>query len=243
MTDNLKSETTTEHEEKEGTEDLHLVKQRIQNFEYEGETATVRSLRKEAQRTLDNQLEALYDIDSKAMAILRVNIVLIGLILSLVALAVDQDVFPITDFYNFYVFVGVVALLLSAMVAAVTYTSSDTEVGFSVETIHTVIDADLTEQEFEAGAANSYAHWIKFNDVTNIKNTPLITITSGLLVLGILSLALGLYSAIIDHQTTAVATLAYTLFIFMMYFTGIITQLKRWITLVNLRRQDSRFRK
>jgi hypothetical protein len=120
------------------------------------------------------------------------------------------------------------------MVAAATYTASDAEVGFSDETIHKVIDADLSEREFEVGAASSYAHWIGFNDVTNIKNAPLITITAGLLILGILSLSIGVYEAVIGVQTTVIAVVAYLAYGVMMYFTGIITQVRRWVSVTDL---------
>lgn len=189
----------------------------------------MKALRKEAQRTLDHQLETLNDIDSKAMAILRINTILIGLVLTVFAIAVDfQEEFPVGNFSNEFVFAGVISLLLSSMVAAATYTASDAEVGFSSETIHSVVDADLTEHEFEVGAASSYGHWIEFNDSTNIRNAPLITITSGLLILGILSLSLGVYDAIIDYQITIIAAVAYVAYAIMMYFTGIVTQVRRW---------------
>lgn len=111
---------------------------------------------------------------------------------------------------------------------------SDTEVGLSAETIHSAIDAGLTEQEFEVGAASSYAYWIEFNDVTNLKNAPLITITSGLLILGILSLSLGVYDAIIDYRTTVIAAIAYIAYLIMMYFTGIASQVSRWASVTDL---------
>lgn len=236
MTD--ESEATDEGDDEppeDSDEELHPIKQQIRDLEYKGDTESAKSLRKEAQRTLDHQLAALDDIDTKAMTILRVNTVLIGLILSVFSLAVDfRDDFPVTDFHNIYIFGGVIALLLSAMVAAATYTASDTEVGLSAETIHSAIDAGLTEQEFEVGAASSYAYWIEFNDVTNLKNAPLITITSGLLILGILSLSLGVYDAIIDYRTTVIAAIAYIAYLIMMYFTGIASQVSRWASVTDL---------
>lgn len=219
---------------------LQHIRQRIQNLNYDGDTETAKSLRKEAQRTLDHQLRTLDDIDNKAMSILRVNTVLIGLILSAFAIAADfQGQVPVADFSNGYLFGGVISLLLSAMVAAATYTASDTEVGFSYETVHGVIDANLTEREFEVGAASSYAHWIKFNDVTNIKNAPLITVTSGLLILGILSLSIGVYEAVLDYHTEAIALIAYLAYVVLLYFTGITTQIRRWFSVVSLPRRLS----
>lgn len=211
------------------TDESHPFKSRIQDLDYRGDTATARSLRKEAQRTLDHQLAALNDIDSKAISILRVNTLVIGLVLSVVSiLAESSNEFTVGSFYNVYMFAGVAAFLLSSMVSAATYTASDAIVGFSDETIHGAIDADLTADEFEVGAASSYGHWIAFNDVTNIKNAPLITITAGLMILGILNLSLGVYSAVIDQLTQIIAGGAYLAYAVILYVTGLSKQVRRW---------------
>ena len=113
-------------------EGVHPLTHRIEHLAYEGDSETAKKLRREAERTLGYQLEALHDIDPKAMAILRTNVVFIGLILTLFALATDvRDDVAITAFLNGYVAAGIVSLLISSMVAAATYTASDIEVGFS----------------------------------------------------------------------------------------------------------------
>ena len=223
------------------TDESHPLRRRISTLDYRGDPATARSLRKEAQRTLDHQLAALDDIDSKAISILRVNTLVIGLVLSVTSILTDSsNEFSVGSFYNVYMFAGVAVFLLSSMVAAATYTASDAIVGFSDETIHGVIDADLAADEFEVGAASSYGHWIAFNDVTNIKNAPLITITAGLMILGILNLSLGVYSAVIDQWTPVIAGGAYLAYAVILYFTGLTKQVRRWSNVSNRPRPVAR---
>jgi hypothetical protein len=47
--------------------------------------------RQEAQRTLDNQFRMLSDIDDKAARLLRINLILLGIILTGISIAADSS--------------------------------------------------------------------------------------------------------------------------------------------------------
>lgn len=209
-----------------GDGDKHPLKQSIGELEYQGEIETLQALRHEAHRTLDHQLAALDDMDSKAMAIMRVNIVLLGLILTLLSLAADDRIVEaelqyVTGLTNSYMFIGVLALLSSTSLGALTYTASDSDIGIESEKIHAVIDAGLTEREFEIAATQSYGYWIRHNRRTNKLNAPLVTLTSVLVIIALAHLSLAVYVAFIDRGTYLLAALTWMLLFVLVIIAGL----------------------
>ena len=202
------------------------------------------TLREEVQRTLDNQLSALDDIDTKAMAILRVNIILLGLLLTLLSLAADPgflagpDPRHVAALTNSYMFVGIVSLLFSTALAALTYTASDADVGIEYEKIHAVIDADLTEREFEIAAAQTYGHWIRYNRRTNKLNSLLITLTSILAIVVIANLSLAVYSAFVDQYTGMLVLITWLLLGRLAWMAGLPAQVRSALGVINEERRS-----
>lgn len=210
-------------------DDQHELKQLIQSLDYQGDVATVRKLRDEGRRTVDHQLDTLDDIDTKAMKILRVNILLVGFILTAFTFGVEEfDTEAVLQFGNEFVGIGISALLISSALAAFVYTASDTEAGMKYSYIHKAIDADLTNEEFEIGAANSYANWIEFNDETIIRNAPIITLTSFLVIVGIVNLSIGVYRGLDGAYPWLIGLAANLSLVGLALKTGIRGQLKRY---------------
>lgn len=204
------------------------IKQRIQELNYQGDVETARELRDEARRTLDHQLEAIDDIDEKAARLLRFNVIIIGLILSVIAILAElEGVDVVAEFQNVFIIGGIALFLLSALLAAVTYTASDTEGGFGYASIHEAIDADLNREEFYVGAASSYANWIEFNDNTNKKNAFLITLTSLLLIAGVIGISLGVYEALVTDEMTIPLIISGAVYLFFVWYSGIKAQFWR----------------
>lgn len=209
--------------------DLHPLKEDIRDLEYAGDTETLTKLREESQRTLRNQLDTLDDIDSKSMSILRINIVLLGLILTAVSIASDtpngSSIVPVTELNNLYFVSGIVAILVSTAIAALTYTASDSDVGIQQERIYSTIDANLSEREFEVAATQTYAHWIGFNRRTILLNAPYITLTTLLIVVALIHLSLGVYDAFLGDHTLMLAIVAWVSVFFLAYGAGLHSQL------------------
>lgn len=204
------------------------IKSRIQRLNYQGDLETAKQLRNEGRKTVDHQLDAIQDIDEKAARLLRFNVLIIGLILSVLAIVSEfNGVDTVAQFGNNFTIGGIVLFLLSALVAAVTYTASDTEGGFEHQAIHNAIDADLTEEEFYVGAASSYAKWIKFNDEINKKNAFLITLTSLLLSGGLIGVSLGAYNAHISDQMYIPAIGTGLVLLVFVWYSGILEQFLR----------------
>lgn len=162
----------------------------------------LRVAREEAHRTVDSQSKTLDDIDSKAARVLRVNLVLLGVVLTGISVAVnahpggERAVGVLADLANYYTVAGIVLLLASTAVAAVTYTASDLRTGMSGKDLRAVLDNEYDYRQNLEGIVESYSHWIEHNFRTNAKNAPLETLTLLLLVYAMTALALGTDSAV-----------------------------------------------
>lgn len=203
--------------------------EKLRDITFDGDAEAASTLRNEAQRTIDAQMSSLGDIDSKAIKILRINLVLTGIILTLLSFVaqVGDPEISVQAFVNPFVGAALVSLLLSSAMAALTYTASDLDVGVDPEDLARLLELDVTVQESDVVLTKGYARWIDFNDETNVRNTPLITGTILLVVFAIAFLSLGVYDALLGPvpgpltATTIVALVIVTL------LTGFVGQVRR----------------
>lgn len=170
---------------------------RLRSINFDGDLEAARQLRTEAQRTVDQQVASLNDIDSKAIRILRVNVLVVGLILTALSFVSRAESINVPAFLNSYMGFGVLSLILSSAFAALTYTASDLEVGVDPEDVALILERDASTADLEEVVTKSYATWIRFNDRTNVRNTPLITTTVFFVIAAIAYLSLGVYAALI----------------------------------------------
>lgn len=190
--------------------------------------------REEAQRTVDEQNQTLNDIDTKAIQILRLNVLLIGTVLTLVSLTLQpSDQFPrLSTLINSYTVLGTGTLLLSAALAALTYTASTNQIGVNYEDILTLTatDGKYSNLEILDGlVVEGYGDWIRFNDETNIINSLYITLTILTLIYAISLFSLGIVVASpfvlpwYGYAILLAALVGYT------YLSGIKKQGKRYV--------------
>ncbi|SFR66371.1 hypothetical protein SAMN04487947_3302 [Halogeometricum rufum] len=152
----------------------------------EPEVETLRTAREEARETLDAQLAALDDIDSKALSMFRLNVALVGVLVSALSFAAASDVTAATALVNPAVGAGVASFALSATAAGLTYTASGQHVGIGPRALEAA--TGRTEREFLSSLLSSYAHWLRYNERTNERKALLVTLS----VLGTVGGALGL---------------------------------------------------
>lgn len=200
------------------------MKKNIEEIDFQGDLGALQRLTEEGKHTLEYQLNSLNDIDSKAISILRINVLLMGLLFTAASFVVDSQ-FRISALDNLAFYVGIVSLLLSSALAALTYTASDSEVGIESGKINEVIQSNLTEKEFELAAAQSHVRWIWFNNRTNIINAPLITLTNILLIVALSHLGLGAYIALDGNHTVVVAIIMWTFLLIFIVTSNIIKQM------------------
>lgn len=181
--------------------DPRELREELEEIDFDGDPEQLAMLRAEARETVDAQRETLTDIDTKASKILRLNIALIGILISVLSIAVQFGPGSETGFgnveplVNVYAMIGIGALVLSTAFAAMTYTASELDVGVSSENLTGLLKSDFEQQETEELLIKNYITRINFNRSTNVRNIPLIQLTILLIVVAIVSFSLGLYQA------------------------------------------------
>jgi len=175
----------------------------------------------EAQKTLGQQIQALTDIDAKAIKILRVNVAVIAILLSALTLGARSGSLAVKDFWNIYFGIGFVGLLVSTTTAALTYRATDFRVGVDSENVERVLENDLHDEELLEVLAKSYARWIEYNVQANVRNAPWITATILILIAALAYLSLGIYHAVIAHVSTEILFATNLVLLGVVYWSGL----------------------
>ena len=139
--------------------------------------------REELQTTFNYQVERLREIDTKAIEILKANLLLIGIVVTGGSIIVQTEL-DLGGFLNPFTAVGGLLLLASTGLAAVTYTASDLRGGMN----HFAVDAVIAdaragtpghddEPSFDERLLRSYAEWIDYNARVTAVNDLLATVT------------------------------------------------------------------
>lgn len=189
--------------------------------------------REEAHRTVDSQVRTLESIDTKAAKTIRLNLVLLGIILTGLSLATAPETAPdgpvyYSDLVNVYTITGTGLLLGSTAVAAVTYTSSSLRVGVGPTDLRSFLDNDYSDRANLEGLVEGYAEWIEYNYEINAKNAPLGTLTVLLLLVAMASLALGVKQAATGRVEWWLLAGTVGLLLLVVYLTGFLVQVRRY---------------
>lgn len=206
----------------------------LQSIDFDGDSELLSELRSEARVTVSSQRETLTDIDSKASKILRLNVLLIGAIISALSIATQitgsantansSNPLPLHEFLNAYTKLGVGFLILSTALAALTYTASELDVGVSSNNLKNLIKADFSTAERQELLLKNYIVRINFNRSTNIRNIPLITSTILFVVSGVVFFTLGTYEAVIGAVPWWLSGLSLLLLVSIIQVSGLVTQ-------------------
>jgi hypothetical protein len=179
--------------------------------------------RREARATLDHQLATLDDMDRKAISILRLDVTIASVLVTVLSLV--TGIRPEMDtFVNEYVGVSVAFLVISAVAAALTYTVSAQIVGIDAAALEDV--PELADEAFYQRLVASYADWIRFNRTANVRKAPLLTSALLGLIAGIVFLALGGLAALAT-VTLPVQIAAGVVLVVAVFFSGLYRQLQR----------------
>ncbi|MHC3438311.1 hypothetical protein ACYJ1Y_09455 [Natrialbaceae archaeon A-gly3] len=209
------------------------LKAELEEIDFSGEPEQLSELRAEARETVTTQKETLNDIDTKASKILRLNIAVIGILVSGLSIGTqigsgtESDLTNVEPFVNVYTTLGIGALVLSTAFAAMTYTASELDIGVSSENLADLLRADFDNRETEELLLKNYIMRINFNRSTNVRNIPLIQLTIILVVLAIISFVLGIYRGIIGPVPWWLLVGAALLIVGVVAVSGLIKQSRR----------------
>ena len=131
------------------------------------EVRVLRATLEETRPTLDTIEGFLSDIDDKAGRTLRLNIGLIGLLLTVVSLGFSQDVPGVSRLINPAFFTGIAASSISILAALLTYTRSTVTVGLGGEDITYILNNDVSEEFLLRSLVRSHRTWIQENGRVN----------------------------------------------------------------------------
>jgi len=197
------------------------------------EVELLKIAREEAHRTVDNQINTLDGIDEKAAKILRVNLVLIGVVLTGVSVTatnqgLGEAVGSLQALLNWYFVAGVAAIIASTSLAAFTYTATTKRAGMSGRDIDNLLSNEYTPKQNLEGIVESYSTWMEYNFKTNTKTAPLGTGILVLLIYGLVLLSVGVYHGVIGQIGIAGNILIVAVLGLFTAFSDIISQLKRY---------------
>lgn len=181
---------------------------------------------RQAERVVDQQLQTLSDIDSKAVRLLRLDVILIGLTISLVSAVTRLGVSPRT-FWNLYFLGGGLSLLTSTVTAAVTYTESHNRVGPSGRDVRRIVSGTYSTRRVKLGLARSYAGWIQSNHETNARSVPSLTVSVVTHVLAFVFASVGVVESLFGALSPLVGAVPVVSAVILIERTGLSLQLRR----------------
>jgi len=149
----------------------------------------LRAAREEARATLDAQLAALDDADDKALAVFRLDVALVGVLVSALTFAVESDVAAAAALVNPAIGAGIGLFALSAAGAGLTYVAVGQHVGVGPAGLD---PADSrSERAYLAALVEGYGEWIRANERATRRKALLVTLSILGTTAGTLALAVG----------------------------------------------------
>ena len=132
----------------------------------------------ESQRVLDHQIDSINAVETKAAWMLRIGVILLGALISGIRLFGFSQL-------HVLVFVGVTSIALSLVVGIVAYGVSDFDVGAGPGNLIRRAPDDYERADVFSALLEIHENSIAFNRATLQTNQWYLTLTQGLLVVGI----------------------------------------------------------
>lgn len=203
--------------------------ERRQQVSFQGDKTALERTINEARETVEQQILALTDIDTKAIKILRVNVMVLGVLLSGLTFGAGSNSVVVSDFWNAYFGVGFVSLLVSSTTAALTYRATDFRVGLDSKNVQRVLEDDLRDEELLRALTRSYARWIDYNVGANVRNAPWITSTVLALVVALVYFSLAVYQTVVANVSPVLLVTTNFVLIGVVYLSGFPTLVKQYV--------------
>lgn len=124
--------------------------------------------RKEACEALDRQIEAINDIERKAVHAFRLNLLLLGAVLTIASLLADSSTTPkISTVENGLVLAGLGMSGVSIVASILAHTGSRCQTGIGADDVRTVLRRGMPEEEWLTALLYSYTVWMKRNETAS----------------------------------------------------------------------------
>lgn len=164
---------------------------------------TLVSACEEAQASLERQIKVLSDIDTKAIKLFRMNLLLITILVTGLSIAVKTDA-SMERFVNVHTVAGSISLLFSIATSGITYAGSTLEVGISHNSLHEYIEGKPDPKDHYELLAKGYVNWLGFNDLAIWANgyfsTVMIVLSVNAIFLFVSGAAVGILQLDLTHN-------------------------------------------
>lgn len=117
---------------------------------------------------------------------------LLGLLLTGVSFVYQADALAIEPYVNLFTIIAVVSLIVSFVMAVITYTVTSIETGMGADDIERLVDQRYTELEWLILLLRSEAVWMRENARQNQRGARLLSMSHGALIAGVIALFFGI---------------------------------------------------
>lgn len=163
------------------------------------EVEVLRAALNETRPTLETIESFLSDIDDKAGRTLRLNIAIIGILLTALSIGFSQGLPGTNRVLNGAFFFGLIASSISIVAALLTYTRSTITAGLGVQDIDLVLERDdISEEAMLRAILRSHKEWIRTNGRTNERDASSLFVSHVFLLLSMGYYALAVLWVIIQ---------------------------------------------
>ncbi|SDD46549.1 hypothetical protein [Natrinema hispanicum] len=174
-------------EEKQEEEEDDLQWNQTSFSAWDSDEEALRAARKDARESLDQTISLIHDIDETAMVTLRLDLLILGLILT--AITSVPSTLRLANLASIF---GISCIILSAIVALLTNVGSDYQTGISGDYLREFQEASWTEREWNEWMIREYSSWLEDAREMASGDARALLITQLLLGLGFLSLFFGI---------------------------------------------------
>ena len=158
----------------------------------EHDIESLRLSQEEARAVLDHQIESFRRIDDKAARTFRLDGLLLGLILTGLSFITQSNSIEFVTILNYWTIGGVVFLVMSFILAVVTYIVTDVNTGLGPSDIRRLVAEEYTEKHWLILLLRSEAAWMEENTRRQDINGKLLTTSHIALIAAVSSLSLGI---------------------------------------------------
>lgn len=149
----------------------------------------------EARYTVDHQVKKIENTHKKALGLFRVNILIAGLLLTILSLSIESSNVDVMKFRNISSLFGIFLLASSSTFAATTYTSSAVDVG-----IKTDFESEHDGTDIQTVLKGNYLGWMNHNEDVIKFNSYVFTLAIITLIGSIVFLGAGIYTGILSSN-------------------------------------------
>lgn len=165
---------------------------------------------KEAQRTLDRQMDGMGNVDGKAIQVLQLNTAIIGFVFTALAFLAQSEEFVLGGFFNLFALAGLLSLLGSIALTLVTYTVRRVQPGLSADSLRSLKSRSKqsnADRRYYRSLLTSYAEAIDANTATINRKSLMLQAALLANVYGVALLSMSVVQGLYGHVPIGVLAL------------------------------------